>query len=66
MGRGIEKLRTEQLGSVEDFYRSCRENRILVEEVICQHPVLSALNADSVNSVRIIAARDRAGLTVLI
>lgn len=66
MGRGIEKLRTEQLGSVEDFYRSCRENRILVEEVICQHPVLSALNADSVNSVRINAARDRDGQTVLI
>jgi len=61
MGRGIERLRTAQLGSAEHFYRACRENALLLEEVICQHPALSAVNADSVNSVRINAARDRSG-----
>lgn len=66
MGRGIEKLRTAQLGSVKKLYRDCRENGILLEEVICQHPVLSAPNADSVNSVRINAARDRDGQIVSI
>lgn len=66
MGRGIEKLRTSQLGSAGAFYRSCRENRLLLEEVIAQHPVLSAPNPGSVNSVRINAARSRDGQIVLI
>lgn len=66
MGRGIERLQTGQLGSAEALYHSCRENRLLLEEVIVQHPVLSAPNVDSVNSVRINTARSRDGQTVLI
>lgn len=66
MGRGIEKLRTDQLGSAGALYRSCCENRLLLEEVICQHPVLAAPNPGSVNSVRINAARSRDGQIVLI
>ncbi len=66
MGRGIERLRTEQLGSAEALYRSCCENGLLLEEVICQHPALAAPNPDSVNSVRINTARGRDGKVVLI
>lgn len=66
MGRGIEKLRVQQLGSAEALYRSCRENKILLEEVIAQHPVLAAVNAGSVNTVRINAARSRSGQIVMI
>ena len=66
MGDGIVRLRPEQLSCAEDLYRSCREHKLLVENVIVQHPELARLNAGCVNTVRINAARDSSGSVVLI
>ncbi len=65
MGRGIEKLRSGA-ADWEALYRRCREERLLLEECIPQHPALAAVNASSLNSVRVNAARDRAGRVRLI
>lgn len=66
MGRGIEKLNINQFSCREELFRSSSENKLLLEEVIEQHPALSRLGGQCVNSVRINAARGSDGKVVLI
>ena len=56
MGRGIEKLRSAEVDP-EALYGRCREQKLLLEEVIRQHPALDAVNPSCINTVRINAAR---------
>lgn len=56
MGRGIEMLSTAEV-EPEALYGRCREQKLLLEEVIRQHPALEAVNPSCVNTVRINAAR---------
>ena len=59
MGKGIEKRRCPE--DRRAFYAHCREEKLLLEEVIRQHPALSEINPACINSVRINAARDAKG-----
>lgn len=59
MGKGIEKRRCPE--DRRGFYAHCREEKLLLEEVIRQHPALSEINPSCINSVRINAARDAKG-----
>lgn len=61
MGQGIEKLRSDEVGDRAAFFSRCRDNRLLLEEIIVQHPALAGINPSSINSVRINAARDQKG-----
>lgn len=65
MGRGIEKLCTAEV-ELEDLYAHCQEEKLLLEEVIQQHPALDAVNPSCVNTVRINAARGNDGRIRLI
>lgn len=65
MGRGIARLLSSEVdGSA--LYSRCREEALLLEEPIVQHPALSRLNPSCVNSVRINAARSFRGDLCLI
>lgn len=65
MGRGIEKLCTAET-QPEVLYERCREQKLLLEEVIRQHPALDAVNPSCVNTVRINAVRGFDGSVRLI
>ena len=60
MGHGIEKLCTAGLDR-EAFYARCCGEKLLLEELIVQHPALAEINRDSVNTVRVNAARASSG-----
>ena len=64
MGKGIEKLRCPE--DREKFYERCCREKLLLEEVIVQHPALNEINPSCVNSVRVNAARDARGEVCLI
>lgn len=53
-GTGIEKLHTADYGSAEQAYAAlwAKAGNALLEEVIQQHPAVSAIYPDSVNTVR--------------
>lgn len=59
MGKGIEKLRCPE--DRDKFYQRCCREKLLLEEVIEQHPAMNEINPSCVNSVRINAARDAKG-----
>lgn len=65
MGRGIERLSAAEI-KPEELYARCRERKLLLEEVIRQHPALDAVNPGCVNTVRINAARGLDGRIRLI
>lgn len=66
MGRGIERRRTAALGDRAAFYARCRDEGLLLEAAIDQHPALARINPSCVQTVRVNAARDRAGRVVLV
>ena len=65
MGRGIERLNAADV-KPDELYERCREQKLLLEEVIRQHPALDAVNPSCVNTVRINAARGLDGKVRLI
>lgn len=58
MGRGVEKKKREYIGDFQEFYSYCRNNHLLLEEVIIQHGDLNKINSSCINSIRINAARN--------
>ena len=66
MGKGIEKLRSEDIGSREELFARCRAEGLLLEEPIVQHRLLEKLSPGCVNTVRVNAARRRNGRICLI
>lgn len=65
MGRGVEKKHREQIENLDAFYSYCRENEILLEEVITQHEELNKINPHCINSIRINAARSSGGIKLI-
>ena len=54
-GKGIEKLHRDDFASLQDMYGHLQASGAgLIEEVIVQHPELSKLYPDSVNTYRIV------------
>ena len=61
-GEGIQKKQSAAvLEAPADFLREVREEKLLIEECIRQHPVLERLNPSSVNTIRLCTVRDRTG-----
>ena len=62
-GEGLRKLSTSDVTdkAAAAFLQSARQDKLLLEEVIRQHPALAAVNPSSVNTIRICSARDKAG-----
>lgn len=66
MGEGIRRVIVSEIPDRAAFAADCRERRILLEEAVVQHPLLAAINPSSVNTVRIVTARDARGETRMI
>ncbi|MDD2980732.1 MAG: sugar-transfer associated ATP-grasp domain-containing protein [Hespellia sp.] len=56
-GRGMQKVYCSQITSPDDFAEESRKKNYLLEEIIRQHPVIEQIHKESVNTVRILAAR---------
>ena len=61
-GKGIYKVSPSELTDMEAFCESARKNCLILEEIIEQHPALSAINPASVNTMRITVVVDRVGV----
>ena len=60
-GVGVHRLKTTGIlnDGMEEFLRNARRDKLLLEEVIRQHPVLASVNPSSVNTIRVATVRDR-------
>lgn len=67
-GWGIEKLNTADFDSLDTLYARLAEKAPLLEleEVIEQHPAVSAIYPGSINTVRMVTIRDKNGTVHLI
>lgn len=63
-GKGIEKYSSQKAS--EHYSEFINENRVIIEEVLPQHPDMDAINASSVNTLRTCTCIDKDGkITVL-
>ncbi len=53
-GRGIEVVKKNDVTNAEAFYKKCRKNKTLLEEILIQAPELAAFNDSAVNSMRMV------------
>lgn len=55
-GKGIEKINTKDFESIEELYKylAKTENNFELEEVIVQHPSISKIYPNAINTVRIV------------
>lgn len=62
-GIGLRKERTTEMSgdALAAFLQTAKQDKLLLEEVIRQHPVLDEVNQSSVNTVRICSVRDKTG-----
>ena len=61
-GIGVKRFETaEVLKDLPGFIQMARESNSILEEFICQHPEMAALNPSSVNTIRVNTVRDRNG-----
>ena len=67
-GWGIEKLNTSDFESVDALYGHLAEKAPLLEleEVIVQHPAVSAIYPGAINTVRMVTIRGRSGKVYLV
>lgn len=52
-GHGVRKLTVAELGDRAAFLQELKDNRLFLEEIIPQHPDISALCPTSVNTIRV-------------
>lgn len=52
-GHGVRKLTVAELGDPAAFLAELRENRLFLEDLIVQHPDISAICPTSVNTIRV-------------
>lgn len=62
-GEGVHKINSaDALVNLPQFCADARRQRLLMEEIIVQHPMLQEVNPSSVNTIRIATVRDRQGI----
>jgi len=61
-GVGARKIQSSDVTDVKAFCESARKDRLMLEEVVKQHPDLSSVNPASVNTLRINTVLDKAGI----
>ncbi len=65
-GKGVEKLSRESFSSLDEMYRCLKEKNIgVVEDVIVQHPAMSALNPNCLNTLRIVTILNGTGAHIV-
>ena len=65
-GRGAYTLAYTAIEDPVAFCEDARENQYIIEEIIVQHPALSAINPHSVNTVRINSVLDQQGNAIIL
>ena len=55
-GYGVHKVRTDGIEDRQQYYAYLKENRIFIEQLIIQHPDMSALCENSVNTIRVMTS----------
>lgn len=53
-GSGVEKLKSEMIKDIEDFYLKLKNDNLFLEGYVIQHPKLNELCSSSVNTLRIV------------
>jgi len=61
-GVGVRKILCSEIVDVRAFCESARKDGLMLEEIVEQHPDLSAINPTSVNTVRIHTVIDKTGV----
>ena len=56
-GQGMEIVINDRHLDLEPLYKYYKAQRMVLEEVITQHPVMASLNPNSVNTIRIVTLR---------
>lgn len=55
-GAGVHKVRSDEIGDVEEYYGKLKASRSLLEELIVQHEKMSSFSSSSVNTIRVMTA----------
>lgn len=58
-GMGVEILNVSEISDTAQVWEKVCENKMIVEEVILQHPVLAKLHPSSINTIRVSTAVDK-------
>ncbi len=66
MGKGLQVLYSADIKNISEYIKKGRERQLLLEEFVVQCQELAALHPESVNTVRVNAARNRDGRITLI
>ncbi|MCL2743997.1 MAG: hypothetical protein FWE67_09105 [Planctomycetaceae bacterium] len=61
-GIGVRKILYSEVSDIKVFCEEARNNCLLLEEIVVQHPDLSSINPSSVNTLRINTVVDRTGV----
>ena len=65
-GRGIFMIHANQVSNPIEYCHGIKEKRLLLEEVVQQHPIMASLNPCMVNTVRMQTILDKAGKPFLL
>ena len=61
-GVGVRKVFHSDVTDIKAFCEAAKKERLLLEEVVKQHPDIDAINSTSVNTIRINTVMDKAGI----
>lgn len=64
-GAGAHVVRSD-VSAPADLYASCKNNEMICEEIVRQHPDIAAVNADTLNTVRITTLLDADGVAHIV
>jgi hypothetical protein len=64
-GRGAKLVHIDQLTDLDALYQDCIKNKLIIEEVIIQHPDLAAFHPASLNTIRINTVITKEGVRIM-
>lgn len=64
-GQDVKKVYTADIADPKAYFAECIQNRIFLEELVIQHPDMSAICPSSVNTMRIITFNDHGKSEIL-
>ncbi len=65
-GKGVEKLSKDSFMSLDEMYKRLKEKNIgVIEDVIIQHPEMSRLNPNCLNTLRVVTILNESGAHIV-
>lgn len=64
-GSGVKKVFLKNIPNLKEYYNYLKTNNCFIEELIIQHPDLSKLCKESINTIRIMTFNDQGNPTIL-